>query len=120
MPGLKYYFIMNPGSRGGSSRRKFKKVFEILDKEKISYQHTITTSLQEIYDLSRKANSDGYDVIAAVGGDGTINEVISGFFKEGGTRISKAKLGVIYTGTSPDFCRSYGIPYKNIKDAMNT
>ncbi|MDD3626758.1 MAG: diacylglycerol kinase family protein [bacterium] len=120
MPGLRYYFIMNPGSRGGSSRRKFKKIFEILEEERIDYQYTITTSLPEIYSISRRANEEGYNIITAVGGDGTINEVISGFFKEDGTRISKAKLCVIYTGTSPDFCKSYGIPYKNIEKAMNS
>jgi diacylglycerol kinase family enzyme len=36
--------------------------------------------------------------------------VLNGFYDEKGKRISKAVFGVIYTGTSPDFCRSYGIP----------
>ena len=49
-------------------------------------------------------------VIVAVGGDGTINRVLNGFYDERGNRISDASLGVLHTGTSPDFCKSYSIP----------
>jgi diacylglycerol kinase family enzyme len=45
----------------------------------------------------------------AVGGDGTINAVVNGFYDHVGHRLSDAKFGVIYTGTSPDFNKSYQI-----------
>lgn len=107
---MRYFFILNPGSKSGSSRGLFDKIFNILDKEKITYHHVITNSLEDAYTFSKDANLKGYDVIVAVGGDGTINRVLRGFFKEDGKRISKARMGVVYTGTSPDFCKSYGIP----------
>jgi diacylglycerol kinase family enzyme len=43
----------------------------------------------------------------AVGGDGTINEVLDGVMKSGNSDL---KMGVLYSGTSPDFCRFHGIP----------
>ena len=43
----------------------------------------------------------------AVGGDGTINEVLDGLAQSGDPR---RKMGVLYSGTSPDFCRFHGIP----------
>jgi len=73
----------------------------------------------DAYTLSRDANRLGYDAIVAIGGDGTINKVLNGFYNSSGERISDARFGVIHTGTSPDFCKSYGIPL-NIEDAVLT
>lgn len=115
---MRYFFILNPGSKAGSSRRRFDKILGTLDKASIEYDYKITASLKDAYYFSKSANKEGYDVIAAVGGDGTINRVLCGFYKNDGTRISNAKMGVIYTGTSPDFCKSYGIPI-DIEEALN-
>ncbi|TYQ14567.1 UNVERIFIED_CONTAM: diacylglycerol kinase family enzyme [Acetivibrio alkalicellulosi] len=112
---MKYFFILNPGSKGGTSKKTFKKIFDLLNKASINYEYKITNSLEDAFLLSKSANIEGYDVIVAVGGDGTINRVLSGFYNEDGSKISNAKMGVIYTGTSPDFCKSYNIPIKTEK-----
>jgi diacylglycerol kinase family enzyme len=55
----------------------------------------------------------------AVGGDGTINRVINGFYTPDGARASeRTRLGVIYTGTSPDFCLSHGLPVRDPDKAV--
>ncbi|RME52357.1 MAG: diacylglycerol kinase family lipid kinase, partial [Deltaproteobacteria bacterium] len=60
--------------------------------------------------LTRQALHQGSSVIVAVGGDGTINEVVNGFF-EGASRISpSARLGILPTGTGSDFIKTAGIP----------
>ena len=110
---------MNPGSKSGKSRNKFKKIFRILDNSNIQYTYKYTEKLKDAYIFSMQANREGYDAIIAVGGDGTINNVINGFYNDEGRKISDAAFGVIYTGTSPDFCKSYTIPLK-LKDAVNT
>ncbi len=107
---MKCFFILNPGSKGGASKKLFERIFKLLDKAKVDYKYKITVSLGDAFIYSKTANVEGYDVIVAVGGDGTINGVLSGFYNDDGSRISKGKMGVIYTGTSPDFCKSYGIP----------
>jgi diacylglycerol kinase family enzyme len=101
---------MNPSSHSGRSSRAFKKIFELLDNSGVNYQYRITESIEDAYNSSVEANQKNYDAIIAVGGDGTINVVLNGFYEASGKRISKAKFGVIYTGTSPDFCKSYNIP----------
>ncbi len=115
---MKYFLIMNPGSRSGRSKKRFEKIFQLLTKYNIEYDFRYTKSLEDAYVFSTEANKLGYEVVVAVGGDGTINKVLNGFYDNEGKRISSAKFGVIYTGTSPDFCKSYGIPLKLEKATM--
>ncbi|MBI4646294.1 MAG: diacylglycerol kinase [Bacteroidia bacterium] len=114
---MKYFLIMNPMSHGGKSKKKFTDIFQMLNNVNINYEYKETKSMNDAYELSLEANKKNYDIIVAVGGDGTINQVLNGFFNKEGKRISDTKFGIIYTGTSPDFCKSYNIPV-NIKDAV--
>lgn len=117
---MKYFLIMNPGSRDGKSKKNFDEIFSHLKEHKIDFSHAFTTSLDDAYSKSITANKDGFDVIVAVGGDGTINKVLNGFYDTGGQRISKARFGIIYTGTSPDICKENNIPFHDIKASINT
>jgi YegS/Rv2252/BmrU family lipid kinase len=114
---MKIFLILNPGSNSGKSKRKFEEIFKILDNNKFSYEYKITSTLEDAYLFSKEANEKNFDIIIAVGGDGTINNVLNGFYDNHGKRISKSKFAVIYTGTSPDFCKSYSIPL-NLEDAV--
>lgn len=107
---MKYFFVLNPGSRSGKSRKVIDRLMKLLEVSGLNHEHEYTHSLTDAQRLSENANKEGFDVIVAVGGDGTINGVINGFFDAGGKRISEARFGVIYTGTSPDFCKSYNLP----------
>jgi diacylglycerol kinase (ATP) len=49
---------------------------------------------------------DGATLLVAVGGDGTLNEVVNGLVRSGGT----AELATIPLGTGMDFVRTFGIP----------
>jgi diacylglycerol kinase (ATP) len=115
----KYFFIINPGSNHGNSGNSLNTIREFMASKNIPFEYKETTTLDHAYELSRKANLEGHEVIVAVGGDGTINKVINGFYDSFGKRLSKAVLGVIHTGTSPDFCKSYGIP-SDLKKALDT
>jgi diacylglycerol kinase (ATP) len=116
---MKHFLVLNPASKSGTSRRRFKRIFSFLHQQKIEYDYELTHSMDSAYELSRWANRQGYDVIVAVGGDGTINRVLNGFYDDSGKRLSDASMGVLYTGTSPDFCKSYGIPHR-LDSALKT
>jgi YegS/Rv2252/BmrU family lipid kinase len=61
-------------------------------------------------ELSRRALTEGADVVLSIGGDGTHNEVVNGFFGPDGRLInSQAKLAVLHLGTGGDFRKSLGI-----------
>jgi diacylglycerol kinase family enzyme len=115
---MRYFLIMNPGS-GGGSREKVEKILAVFYENRLEFDYKLTDTLEDAYTLSVEGNKKGYDVIVAVGGDGTINRVINGFYDPLGRRISSSRLGVIHTGTSPDFCKSYHVPLE-IEQALLT
>lgn len=116
---MKYFLIINPRSRNERSRKKFRNILEEIRKTAMDFDYVFTSSYEAIRAESEYANRKGYHAIIAVGGDGTINAVINGFYDGNGNRISTARFGVLYTGTSPDFCKSYGISL-DIKKAIVT
>ncbi len=109
---MKYFLILNPGSKGGDSGKRFAAIFKLLDQYQVNYDYKVTNNLEEAYSFSQEANRTGYDVVVAVGGDGTINRALNGFYDQNGKRNSLSIFAVIYTGTSPDYCKSYRIPIK--------
>ena len=119
MKPVKYHLILNPRSRGGKAAKKFDTIFRLMKEAGLEYDFVFADTYEKIRNASAKANAGDYDVIVAVGGDGTINAVINGFYDESVKTGPGKMLGVIYTGTSPDFCKSYGIPL-DLKSAVNT
>jgi diacylglycerol kinase (ATP) len=56
--------------------------------------------------LTEEAIDDGFDVLVAAGGDGTINEVVNGIMS---SKKEGIRLGIIPIGTGNDFAHSMGI-----------
>ena len=56
--------------------------------------------------LSRAALRKGFEMVVSVGGDGTLNEVVSGFFDGAAPVAPEAVLGVVALGTGCDFGRT--------------
>ena len=63
----------------------------------------------EIAGLVRAALQDGHLDIIAVGGDGTINEAVNGFFENGVAVSPDAVFGFVASGLGGDFARNFGI-----------
>jgi diacylglycerol kinase family enzyme len=110
--------IFNPGSRGGQSSRWKERIIDFYSRNLPGTEFRETSCLDDAKDFSREACLRSEDTIIAVGGDGTINRVINGMYDSEGRRLSKTALAVLYTGTSPDFCKNFGLPYRNVKKAM--
>jgi diacylglycerol kinase (ATP) len=60
--------------------------------------------------LTRRALQQGAEVVVCVGGDGTLNEVINGFFRQGSPIRPRTMLGLIPRGTGCDFIKTVPIP----------
>lgn len=107
---MKTLLIINPYSAGGRSGKAAKKLIKCLKDRNYSFDYAEISRFDDAYNYSVQANRSGIDNIVAVGGDGTINKVLNGFFDDCGNKISHSRFGVVHTGTSPDFCKSYNIP----------
>jgi diacylglycerol kinase family enzyme len=103
------YLVINPGSRHGRGRATAELYLSLLGTGAGAVDRGYTTNLDDAAVLARRALDAGYDTVVAVGGDGTINRVL-GAFLDAGPRGARARLGILYSGTSPDFCRFHGIP----------
>jgi diacylglycerol kinase (ATP) len=57
--------------------------------------------------LAREAAEQGRELVAALGGDGTVNEVVNGLAESGATG---PELAILPFGTGRDSIRTYGIP----------
>jgi YegS/Rv2252/BmrU family lipid kinase len=58
--------------------------------------------------MARAAVRDAWPLIVAVGGDGTVNEVVNGLLDKPGDPVST--LGTIMTGRGRDLCRNLAVP----------
>src|ERR687898_360443 len=60
--------------------------------------------------LAREALRNGGRFIVAVGGDGTVHEVVNGMLEDGKPIVEDAVLGVVAAGSGSDFIRTFGLP----------
>lgn len=81
---------------------------ELLKDAGLSFDHVFTQGVGHGIELAGEAASRGYELVIAVGGDGTVNEVVNGLVDETGK--GRATLGIISMGTGGDCARSLGIP----------
>jgi len=106
---MRPYLVFNPGSRNGRAARVLDRCRAALEAAGRPYEIGRTESLDDAARLARGAVEQGLDPVVAVGGDGTINRVLNGILRAGAERTD-ARLGVLYAGTSPDFCIYHGLP----------
>jgi YegS/Rv2252/BmrU family lipid kinase len=106
--------IVNPRSAGGRTGRSWPALLRKLPR---NLEVRMTTGPGEATHLTRHALREGFDRILAVGGDGTVNEVVNGFFDLDAPVNPHASLAVIPLGTGGDFRRSLGI--ENLETAID-
>lgn len=105
--------VVNPASAGGRTGRHWPTVRRALEEAGVDFDHRLTGEPGEATTLARTALRQGTRRVVAVGGDGTLNEVLNGFFDEAGEApiAPGAVLGLVPSGTGGDFRRSVGIPH---------
>ncbi|MBC8262656.1 MAG: diacylglycerol kinase family lipid kinase [Anaerolineales bacterium] len=101
--------IVNPEAANGAVGKNWPRIRDFLQAEGARFDAALTEKPGHATQLARQALDDGYRTIVAVGGDGTVNEVINGLVVEGSVD-PEATLGIIPWGTGADFTRMLGIP----------
>ncbi|NGX56092.1 MAG: Diacylglycerol kinase [Candidatus Anoxychlamydiales bacterium] len=107
----KVRFIINPKSGTKKKRRVLDLIDIYLDKNKFDYEIKYTTAPNHATTLAKEAANQNYDLVIAIGGDGTVNEASKGLIN------SPCALGIIPMGSGNGFARNLKIPM-NTKKAI--
>ena len=114
----RYYVILNPVAGKGNGLHMRPRIEENLTRLGLDYALVLTEYPEHATRLAQKALADGFDVIVASGGDGTVNEVLNGIMTSGENKKHSTVLAVIPVGRGNDFAFSMGIP-TNVDEACN-
>ncbi len=105
--GVRTCVIFNPAARGEKARR-FRAHLDAIGRESTL---KLTTAAGDARRLAAEAVGEGFEVIVAAGGDGTINEVLNGI-GDAPDGFARARLAVLPLGTVNVFARELALPTK--------
>ena len=106
--------IFNPAAKGEKARRFRRHLDEIGAQSALK----LTTGPGEARALATQAVAEGFEIVVAAGGDGTVNEVLNGL-GDAPDGFERARLGVLPLGTVNVFARELGLP-RNVVKAWQT
>ena len=106
---MKTLLTVNPHSANGSTGRDWPKIREGLIQNIGEFDEAFTRAPDDATQIVRAALQSGTERIICVGGDGTSNEVVNGFFSRGQPINPEACLGLVPRGTGGDFRKTFGI-----------
>lgn len=101
---MKYHIIFNPAAKSGKSKPILDVVCARLEQANKEYEIHETVSKGHAETVARQLGADVEEIIA-IGGDGTVHEVLNGVVDP-----QKVRLALIPAGTGNDFCVGAGIP----------
>jgi diacylglycerol kinase (ATP) len=108
---IRVKLIANPGAGNVSeAASRIEQVMRYLSDDGLKVDVALAHPKNEAIPIAMKAVKDGYKVVIAMGGDGTLGAVIRGIAG------SKVRLGIIPAGTENDIAASLGIP-EDLKEA---
>ncbi len=97
-------FIVNPISGTGKQKKIQLKVNQLLSKENFNVNFKYTEYAGHTFEIAREAGASGMDIVAVVGGDGSVNEVAKGIVN------SRVALAIIPVGSGNGLARHLKIP----------
>lgn len=97
--------IFNPTAKGEGAKRALRHLHEF--ERGCAFKPTLAAGTAR--PLAREAVLEGYETIVAMGGDGTVNEVLNGL-ADAPDGFARARLAVLPVGTVNVFARELGIP----------
>lgn len=107
--------ILNPWARSGRAKKQIADIGPALVSAGIDYELVALRRRGQAHHEALSAAFDRYDAVIAAGGDGTVNEVVSGLIAASGDNPT-CPLGILPLGTANDFSDATNIP-RNLEAA---
>jgi YegS/Rv2252/BmrU family lipid kinase len=105
-----WFVIVNPNAGRKKGKKDWPEIAALLKTAGIPFINVFTERRGHAVFLARDAIRRGYERILVVGGDGTMNEVVNGIFRQNTVPTSSVCLGMITVGTGNDWGRMFNIP----------
>lgn len=100
--------VVNPAAGGGRSQGAWPRIRDTLTRAGLDFDWVATDAPGAGVRLAREGVRAGHQLVVAVGGDGTVNEVVNGVTDADGLPL--ATTGAVLTGRGRDACRNFGVP----------
>jgi diacylglycerol kinase (ATP) len=102
--------ICNTRAGRGGVAKCLPEVEEHLRKRELEFDTHYTDGRGDATRIAREALDAGSRFLVAVGGDGTVHEVVNGMIEDDKPVNPEAVFGVVAAGTGSDFIKTFGIP----------
>lgn len=114
---MKTLLVVNPQSGGGATGRTFGSMRVTIEKALGKVDVAMTERSGHGIDLAREGALAGHDLVVAVGGDGTLHEVVNGLMQAkssdyGAGAAKNVQVGMIAQGTGGDFRKTLGLEHR--------
>jgi diacylglycerol kinase (ATP) len=106
----KHKVILNPVAGQGAGARRRSELERLLAECDIPYDLQLTERPMHAAEIAGQAVRDGFEVVVAVGGDGTGNEVLNGLMRSAKEVPRLPALGLLSVGRGNDFAFGAGVP----------
>ncbi len=110
MPSIDAAVVVNPASANGATGKRWPAIAEALKQGGFNIAHSFTEGPDHATELTENYLAAGHELVIAVGGDGTVNEVVNGFFQDNKVVHPSATFALISTGTGGDLARTLKLP----------
>lgn len=105
-----WFVLVNPNAGNRRIKRDWYKIRKLLQEAGLEYNFALTERALHAVEITKKAIKNGFRKFIAVGGDGTFNEVVNGFFLQKAVDVEAFTVGIIPVGTGNDWGRMFAIP----------
>jgi YegS/Rv2252/BmrU family lipid kinase len=110
-----WFAILNPASGGGRALRDRARIEACLREQGLEWTTAVSQHPGATIELAARALREGFSHFIAIGGDGTLNEIVTGLFAHG--QRPQCTLGLIPVGRGNDWARTHRIP-RSYDDAV--
>ncbi|HUF22285.1 MAG TPA: diacylglycerol kinase family protein [Burkholderiales bacterium] len=106
-----WFAVLNPVSGGGRGLRHRARIESRLREAGVECELVVSEHAGHAIELAEAAANQGFHRFLAIGGDGTLNELLNGAMRSGKLDTGEATLGLIPVGRGNDWARTHRIPH---------
>ena len=108
----RWLVVVNPNAGSRKGEKDWPIIEKMLHTHGFIFDHFFTRRQEDAIEITASAiHNESYRKVMVVGGDGTLNEVVNGIYRQNKVSAGDIDVGMVPVGTGNDWCRMYNIPF---------